>query len=408
MNTLINPQAIKTEKLADAFQLFNELSENLSNSYQGLEKQIVTLTEELAAARSERVKTLVEKEKLADRLQQIIAALPAAVIVLNDSDQVVDCNEIAIEYLGEPLIGQNWFDVVKNSLLAVFDSPHERQLRNGVRVAVTRNRLTNKAGQVILLSDVSEVRSLQDKLNQQKHLSAMGEMVASMAHQVRTPLSTALLYASQMNKPALTDSKRIKFSNKILERLHFLERQVNDMLIFAKEGHLAMESFSLQQLMIRVSDNMHDLMANNALTFQLKQDVQQDILMGNEDALLGALMNLINNSVDATEGKGSILMTVEQKDLANLQIQISDDGMGINAAEKQRLFEPFYTTKSKGTGLGLAVVDSVIRAHSGSIKCKSEKDEGTTFSILLPCINQTMTTLSNNGHHKMEKNYETV
>ncbi len=408
MNTLINPQAIKTEKLADAFQLFNELSENLSNSYQGLEKQVVTLTEELAAARSERVKTLVEKEKLADRLQQIIAALPAAVIVLNDSDQVVDCNEIAIEYLGEPLIGQNWFDVVKKSLLAVFDSPHERQLRNGARVAVTRNRLTTEAGQVILLSDVSEVRSLQDKLNQQKHLSAMGEMVASMAHQVRTPLSTALLYASQMNKPALTDSNRIKFSNKILGRLHFLERQVNDMLIFAKEGHLAMESFSLQQLMIRVSDNMHDLMANNALIFQLKQDVQQDILIGNVDALLGALMNLINNSVDATEGKGSILMTVEQKDLANLQIQISDDGMGINAAEKQRLFEPFYTTKSKGTGLGLAVVDSVIRAHSGSIQCESEKGLGTTFSILLPCINQTMTTLSNNGHHKMEKKYEAV
>ena len=408
MNTLINPQAIKTEKLADAFQLFNELSKNLSNSYQGLEKQVVTLTEELAAARSERVKTLVEKEKLADRLQQIIAALPAAVIVLNDSDQVVDCNEIAIEYLGEPLIRQNWFDVVKKSLLAVFDSPHERQLRNGARVAVTRNRLTNEAGQVILLSDVSEVRSLQDKLNQQKHLSAMGEMVASMAHQVRTPLSTALLYASQMNKPELTDSKRIKFSNKILERLHFLERQVNDMLIFAKEGHLAMESFSLQQLMIRVSDNMHDLMANNALTFQLKQDVQQDILIGNEDALLGALMNLINNSVDATEGKGTILMTVEQKDLANLQIQISDDGMGINSAKKQRLFEPFYTTKSKGTGLGLAVVDSVIRAHSGSIQCESEKGLGTTFSILLPCINQTMTTLSNNDHHNIEKNYETV
>jgi two-component system sensor histidine kinase FlrB len=180
------------------------------------------------------------------------------------------------------------------------------------------------------------------------------------------------------------------------------------MLIFAKEGHLAMESFSLQQLMIRVSDNMHDLMANNNLTFQLKQDVQQDILIGNEDALLGALMNLINNAVDATEGKGTIAMTVEQKDLAHLQIQISDDGMGINEAEEQRLFEPFYTTKSKGTGLGLAVVDSVIRAHSGSIQCESEKGLGTTFSILLPCINQTMTTLSNNGHHKMEKKYEAV
>ncbi len=404
MNTLINPQTLKTDKLTDAFQLFNELSENLSNSYQGLEKQVATLTEELTAARSERVKTLVEKEKLADRLQQILAALPAAVIVLNGSDQVVDCNEIAIEYLGEQLINQNWFDVVKQSLLTVFDSPHERQLRNGTRVSVTRNRLTNESGQIILLSDVSELRSLQDKLSQQKHLSAMGEMVASMAHQVRTPLSTALLYASQMNKPTITDNNRVKFSNKILERLHFLERQVNDMLIFAKEGHLAMQSFSMQKLMTRISDNMHDLMIGNQLTFKLTQDVDQDTLMGNEDALVGALTNLLNNAADAIVDKGQIIMSVEQKDLTNLLIQIRDDGVGINEDEKQRLFEPFYTTKIKGTGLGLAVVDSVIRAHNGSIQCESEKGVGTLFSILLPCINPNLTTLSKDGYHQMENN----
>lgn len=406
MNTLINPQTLKTDKLTDAFQLFNELSENLSNSYQGLEKQVATLTEELTAARSERVKTLVEKEKLADRLQQILAALPAAVIVLNGSDQVVDCNEIAIEYLGEPLINQNWFDVVKQSLLTVFDSPHERQLRNGTRVSVTRNRLTNESGQIILLSDVSELRSLQDKLSQQKHLSAMGEMVASMAHQVRTPLSTALLYASQMNKLTITDNNRVKFSNKILERLHFLERQVNDMLIFAKEGHLAMQSFSMQKLMTRISDNMHDLMIGNQLTFKLTQDVDQDTLMGNEDALVGALTNLLNNAADAIVDKGQIIMSVEQKDLTNLLIQIRDDGVGINEDQKQRLFEPFYTTKIKGTGLGLAVVDSVIRAHSGSIQCESEKGVGTLFSILLPCINPNFTTLSKDGYHQMEKKNE--
>jgi two-component system sensor histidine kinase FlrB len=173
--------------------------------------------------------------------------LPAAVIVLNDDDQVVDCNTVAINYLSDPLIGQNWFDVVQRSLITVFDNPHERQLRNGKRVSLTRNELNNDSGQIILLSDVSELRSLQDTVNQQKHLSAMGEMVASMAHQVRTPLSTAILYASQMNKVAVTDNSRIKFSNKILERLHFLERQVNDMLIFAKEGRLAMDVFSLQQ-----------------------------------------------------------------------------------------------------------------------------------------------------------------
>lgn len=416
--TLTTPQTIKADKLTDAFQLFNELSENLSNSYQGLEKQVATLTKELAVAQSERVKTLVEKEKLADRLQQIIAAIPAAVIVLNSAEQVVDCNKMAIDYLGEPLVGLNWLDVMQQSLLPVLDSPHERLLRSGIRVTLTRNTLNHDSGQIILLSDVSELRSLQDKLSQQKHLSAMGEMVASMAHQVRTPLSTAMLYASQMNKPALTEKNRLKFSNKILERLQYLERQVNDMLIFAKEGHLAMANFSLHGLMKRINDNMHDLTVNKNLSFTLIQKVQQDNLQGNEDALLGALMNLLNNAVDAIDAvaiesdttvqNGQVTMTVEQMDSATLQIKIKDNGVGINKAEQQRLFEPFYTTKIKGTGLGLAVVDSVVKAHGGTIQCQSEIGGGTCFTLLIPCLNQASITLSKTGTDEQEMQYEAV
>jgi len=409
MNNPVNPKVLKAEKLTDAFQLFNELSQNLSESYQGLQTQVATLSKELAAARTERLKTLVEKEKLADRLQQILAALPAAVIVLNAENQVVDCNAIAIRYLGEPLIGQNWSVIVQRSLISVFDNPHERQLRNGIRVSVTQNVLNNETGQIILLSDVSELRSLQDMVNQQKHLSAMGEMVASMAHQVRTPLSTAILYASQMNKDSVPDASRIKFSNKILERLHYLERQVNDMLIFAKEGRLAMDVFSLQHFLEKVNDNMDELISSNKLIFTIENKVQADVMLGNEDALLGAVMNLLNNAVEAKmEGAGVIIMKLSQRDQSSLQIQVQDNGSGIDSETQQRLFEPFYTTKVKGTGLGLAVVDSVIRAHSGSIRCDSTKGEGTLFTLLLPCINQYITTLSEDGCHPMESKYEAV
>lgn len=408
MNTPVNPQMLKAERLTDAFQLFNELSQNLSESYQGLQTQVATLSKELTAARTERLKTLIEKEKLAGRLQQILAALPAAVIVLNAENQVVDCNDIAISYLGEPLIGQCWSDIGQRSLITVFDNPHEKQLRNGVRVGLTRNALSNESGQIILLSDVSELRSLQDMVNQQKHLSAMGEMVASMAHQVRTPLSTAILYASQMNKASVPDQSRIKFSNKILERLHYLERQVNDMLIFAKEGHLAMDVFSLQTFLGRVKENMQDMAAVNNLSFTISNEVKVDVMLGNEDALLGAVMNLLNNAVEAKEKDGVITMRVIQRDQSSLQIQIQDNGSGMDEDTKQRLFEPFYTTKMKGTGLGLAVVDSVVRAHSGSIQCKSVKGQGTLFTLLLPCVNQYITNLSANGYHEMESSYETV
>lgn len=408
MNITGDPKFLKAEKLTDAFQLFNELSQSLSDSYQGLQEQVVSLSEELTAARTERLKTLIEKEKLADRLQQILAALPAAVIVLNTNDEVVDCNAIAIDCLGEPLIGQDWLDIVQRSLISVFDNPHERRLTNGVRVSVTQNVLNNESGQIILLSDVSELRSLQDKVNQQKHLSAMGEMVASMAHQVRTPLSTAILYASQMNKPQLPDKSRIKFSNKILERLHYLERQVNDMLIFAKEGRLAMDSFSLQDFLQKVSGHMNDMTMMSQVNFSINNDIQADVMLGNEDALLGAIMNLLNNAVEAQQGEGQISMRVSQKDQTSLQIKIQDNGMGMDEETKRRLFEPFYTSKVKGTGLGLAVVDSVVRAHSGSIQCESKKGSGTLFTLFLPCINQYITTLSDEGCYELENSYEAV
>jgi len=408
MNTQINSQSLKTEKLTDAFQLFNELSQNLSESYQGLQTQVATLSKELTAARTERLKTLIEKEKLAGRLQQILGALPAAVIVLSANNQVVDCNEIAIKYLGEPLIGQNWSAVVQRSLISVFDNPHERQLRDGTRVSITQNVLNNESGQIILLSDVSELRSLQDMVNQQKHLSAMGEMVASMAHQVRTPLSTAILYASQMNKASVPDASRIKFSDKILERLHYLERQVNDMLIFAKEGRLAMDVFSLRHFLERIDENMHEISSKSNLKFVVSNKVQADVMLGNEDALLGAVMNLLNNAIDAQTTNGEISMLLDQRDQTSLQIRIQDNGSGIDEQTKQRLFEPFYTTKVKGTGLGLAVVDSVVRAHSGSIKCDSKKDVGTLFTLILPCINQYIPTLSEDGYQSKENSYEAV
>jgi two-component system sensor histidine kinase FlrB len=225
---------------------------------------------------------------------------------------------------------------------------------------------------------------------------------------VRTPLSTALLYASQMNKVSVSDSTRIKFSNKILERLHYLERQVNDMLIFAKEGHLAMNDFSLKQLLRRVNDNMDDLSLNCDMNFIMVNDVKIDLLLGNEDSLLGAIMNLLNNAIEAHEDKAQIKMTVNQTNQSTLQIKIQDAGSGISRNVRQRLFEPFYTTKINGTGLGLAVVDSVVRAHSGSIQCESGKAEGTLFTLLLPCINQYSTSLSETHIDQKEISYETV
>jgi two-component system sensor histidine kinase FlrB len=411
----------KTEQLTDAFRIFNELSQNLSASYQGLEEQVAKLHSELAFAHSERLKMLEEKEKLASRLEKILAALPAGVIVLDADGKVLDCNAVAIDFLGEPLTGMNWSDVVVRSLIPVVGNPHERLLRNGKRVNMTVSRDIaandlSDSGQIVLLSDVSEMRNLQDMLNQQKQLSAMGEMVASMAHQVRTPLATAILYASQMSSPALDSEKRQRFSQKILERLQYLERQVNDMLIFAKDGRLAMESFSLAELLNHLKEAVKEFTGNGHIDLQVINEVQDDAMVGNESALRGALLNLLNNAVDAVGKAGCISIKLDQLDSTQLRIVIKDDGPGIDEELRQRIFEPFFTTKTYGTGLGLAVVDSVVKAHGGNVRVTSAPGAGTAFSLVLPCINQAFNLLpggfssknQHQRHNQGELSHETV
>jgi len=386
MTTFTEPQ--QTEQLTDAFRAFNQLSQNLSDSYQGLEEQVEKLHQELAAARTERVKALIEKEKLALRLQKILSALPAAIIILDIQKRVVDCNLLATHFLGEPLLGQLWVDIAERSLVSVLDNPLERQLLNGLRVSMTQSTLQDSQEQVIVLSDVSEMNALQETINQQKKLSAMGEMVASMAHQVRTPLSTAILYASQLSNPALTSEKRQRFSGKILERLHYLEHQVNDMLVFAKEGHLAMESFSLQSLLNSIRVTMLDHVNDGRVQFSIENQCTLDFMMGNERALQGVIINLLMNALEAIQGQGVLILTVQQKDEQAIEINIKDSGKGIDALHLQRIFEPFFTTRINGTGLGLAVVDSVVKAHNGQIQCMSKVGVGTEFKISLPCIDQ--------------------
>ena len=395
----------KTEQLTDAFRIFNELSQHLSVAYQGLEEQVAKLHGELAFAHSDRLTTLEEKEKLASRLEKILSALPAGVIVLDPDGKVVDCNAVAADFLGTPLLGVDWQVVVARSLTPVLGNPHERQLSNGRRVnmSISKDLVCSDSvdsGQIIVLSDVSEMRNLQDMFNQQKHLSAMGEMVASMAHQVRTPLATAILYASQMSNPALDKQMRQRFSQKILERLHYLERQVNDMLIFAKDGRMAMETFSLAGLLNHLRETVQEDSGNGGIDLQIVNKVQDDAMLGNENALRGALLNLVNNALDAVGQDGCIQILAVQLEGCKLRLDIKDNGPGIAQEHCLRIFEPFYTTKTHGTGLGLAVVDSVVKAHGGYVRVESAPGQGAAFSIVLPCINAALSVLPGGFSHQ--------
>jgi two-component system sensor histidine kinase FlrB len=326
----------------------------------------------------------MEKEQLAQRLQHMLAALPVAVVILNPADCVVDCNRLAFDFLGGGLLGRAWPEVVAEHANSTHTHSPDWQLPSGTRLSLSYQPLAEAAGQIIVLSDVTQMHTLQNALNQQKQLSAMGEMVASLAHQVRTPLSTAILYASQLHRPSLPVQKRQEFTDKIIERLKQLDRHVNDMLIFAKEGRVTMDTIELPSLLLSLQEHMHNVTRNRSVHFVLTDLTKGLNLPGNADALQGALLNLLSNAVDAVQDAGVVSLTLWQHD-QQLCLLIKDSGAGISEADAAHIFEPFFTTKLQGTGLGLAVAAQVLTAHGGSITCWSKPGAGAAFVVRLPC-----------------------
>src|SRR5476649_214818 len=220
--------------LEQAFALFNQMSSQLTDSYSMLEARVTELKGELAVVSAQRMQELAEKERLANRLQNLLDLLPGGVIVIDAQGMVREANPAARDLLGEPLEGELWRHVITRCFAPREDDGHEISLKDGRRLSIATRSLDAEPGQLVLLNDLTETRHLQGQLARHERLSSLGRMVASLAHQIRTPLSAALIYASHLTEQQLPMETQQRFAGRLKERLHELEHQVRDMLVFAR------------------------------------------------------------------------------------------------------------------------------------------------------------------------------
>jgi two-component system sensor histidine kinase FlrB len=379
----------KGQDLKSAFDLFNEMSQQLTDSYFLLENRVAELNQELTTVADQRMQELAEKEKIANRLENLLNFLPGGVVVLDSSGRISECNPAAIDLLGEPLQGELWRDVIVRSFAPRQDDGHEVSLHDGRRISIsTRNQ--GEDGQIILLTDQTETRRLQSQLSRHERLSALGKMMSALAHQIRTPLSAAMLYAGHLCNSKLDDEKRHQFSEKICNRLNNIERQVQDMLVFAK-GELPLKDIvSINELQHAFAEAMEVPLMTTESYCMWHNDCGDQVILCNREALIGALLNLVNNAIQAVErnAKLRITFTCTQPKSASespqLMIAVCDAGPGIAAELLPNLGDLFVTTKAQGTGLGLAVVKAVARAHHGNFSLQSTQGQGTCASLFMP------------------------
>ena len=237
---------------------------------------------------------LAELRQQCYQQKQIIEAMPTGLVMLDGNGIVVKVNKVARTFLDEPILGQAWFDVIRRSFKPRADDWHEVSLKDGRRVKLEISPLDNQPGQLIIITDLTETRLLQDKISQMQRLSSLGRMVSSLAHQIRTPLSAAMLYGANLATPNLSTESKRNFQSKLMSRLQDLESQVNDMLLFAKSGkEQLVEPMSVNGLINEVSLGMETVIKKSGATLHLQICEHDCLILGNKNALSGALQNLV-------------------------------------------------------------------------------------------------------------------
>ncbi|MGB3727495.1 MAG: ATP-binding protein [Glaciecola sp.] len=329
------------------------------------------------------------------RFSHLLSIMPAGVLVIDKTGVVSLANKQATALLGEPLVGIAWRDIISRAFTPKADDGHEVSMRNGKRVKIDISPLTQEKGQLIVVTDLTETRQLQSRMGHMQRLSSLGKMVASLAHQVRTPLSSALLYAENLKSMPLQNETASRFSEKLTLRLKELESQVNDMLLFAKSSDKQIVAQLTVDSIVQHAIGQIDAQLEQAgVQFKLYNPHPDTVILGNLTALSGALSNLIANAMQALvqsqQHTPCIRLTIEtltHNDQAHCVFTVQDNGAGIAEQHLKRIFEPFYTSKSQGTGLGLAVVNTVAKSHKGFAKCGNNAEQGAYFSLYLPVSN---------------------
>ena len=370
--------SLDAEQLQNAFEIFNQQSGLLEESYRDLQDTVESLTRQLKREQSARLTELVKKERLGRRLSELLETLPGAIVVIDGSGIIRQQNSQASALLNQPLIGCSWAAIVRREVREGGSEDGNIQLCDGRWLSLSRRPLKTEPGEVLLLADVTESRRMAELRQRNERLTAVGEMTAEFAHQVRTPLASTMLYADKLDRSSRANAR---VADKINAGLHELKRMVNDMLGFAAGARRSQQRISVPGLL---NDVARTLQGQLGAQTELRVSVTDENLgvAANQDALKGALLNLITNADQAGSGQTNILLHGHRFG-DSVHLCVTDDGPGIPEALRARVFEPFFTTRPQGTGLGLSVVKAVATAHGGEVSVATS-GRGTCFTIQLP------------------------
>jgi len=251
-------------------------------------------------------------------------------------------------------------------------------------------------GVIGVFRDLTKVQQLEDRLRRSDRLAAIGELAAGLAHEIKNPLTSLLTFSRHLARRFEDPDFRQKFLSVVPRELERINTIVERLLELARPARLTFKPLRLPALLERVLELYGDRL--EAQSIRVVRDWRRDVpvVWVDQEALYRALVNLVANALDAMPRGGRLTLRVAWSDAETLAsaragtrrvaVEVEDSGTGIEPADLDRIFNPFFSTKEGGTGLGLALTQKIVEDHGGSIDVRSGLGAGALFRIVLPLM----------------------
>jgi two-component system, NtrC family, sensor kinase len=249
-----------------------------------------------------------------------------------------------------------------------------------------------------MTQQLARVRDLEDRLRRADRLAALGTMAAGIAHDIRNPLTSILIFSQLMSLHYDDSDVREKFNRVVPRELERVQAVIEDMMELARPASVHREPASLNDILSQVLELFESQVEKQGIKISSEYDLDLPFCMADRKRLHRCFSNLVSNAFQAMPSGG--MLTVRTRRIPAMifpdtglpdprpepaiQIAIADTGQGISADRLSRIFDPFYTTKDKGLGLGMAIAHRIVEDHRGTIDVQSEVGLGSTFTVCIP------------------------
>ncbi len=354
-----------------AIERFNSASSTLTQYYNILEDRVRVLTGE------------VEQKK--QLLNSILDSIDVGVIFFDREGTVKLMNRAAGDLLhvrAEDITGG------ASIFASIEDDRIVPQQGRPFEALISRSDVSNgegdNVGHVLIFKDISRLRELERENERNRRLSAMGELVMKIAHEIRNPLGSIELFASLLSED-LRGTGSGAYADRISTSVRSLVNTLDNMLRFTKGINPRYETCSLPDLFSDIGHEFSDLFNRGKIRYAVSCEAPLEVSL-DRGLMRQALINLIINAVQAMPEGGMISVSAgrDPGHSSRVVLSVRDTGTGMDSETASRIFEPFFSTKDRGTGLGMSIAEAVVAAHGGTVAVRSEEGKGTEFTITIP------------------------